>query len=158
MEKLYTVNKTRPEADCAKFRLKLKKVGKTTRPFSSVQFNSVVQSCLTLGDPMDCSMPGLPVHHQLPESTQTHVHWVGYAIQPSHPLLSPPLPALNLFQHQVFSNKSVLRISWPKYWSFSFSISPSSECSGLISSRIDWLDLLAVQRTVKSLLQYHWYS
>ena len=79
----------------------LKKVGKTTRPFRySVQFSSVAQLCMTLCDPMNCNMPGLPVHHQLPESTQTHVHRVGDAIQPSHPLLSPFPPALNLSQHQ----------------------------------------------------------
>ena len=95
-------------------------------------FSSVAQSCLTLCDPMDCSMQGLPVHHQLPEPTQTHVHWVGDAIQPSHPLSSPSPPAFNLAQNQVFSNGSVL-IRWPKYWSFSFSISPSNEYSGLIS-------------------------
>ena len=104
---------------------------------------------------MGCSIPGLPVHHQLPELAQTHVHRVGDAIQPSHPLSSPSLSAFNLSQHQGFSNDSVLHIRWPKYWSFSFSISPSSECSGLISFRIDWLDLLAVQGTLKSLLQHH---
>ena len=102
---------------------------------------------------MDYSMPGLPVHHQLPESTQTHVHPVGDAIQPSHPLSSPS-PAFNLSQRQGFSSESVLRIRWPKYWSFSFSISPSNEYSGLISFRMDWLDLLAVQGTLKSLLQH----
>ena len=100
-------------------------------------------------------MPGLPVHHQLPEFTQTHVHRVSDAIQPSHPLSSPSPPALNLSQHQVFSNESAHRIRWPKYWSFSFSISPSNEYSGLISFRMDWLDLLAVQVTLKSLLQCH---
>ena len=104
---------------------------------------------------MDCSMPGFPVHHQLPEPTQTHVHWVDDAIQPSHPLSSPSLPAFNLSQHQVFSNESILHIRWPEYWSFSFSISPSNEYSGLISFRIDWLDLLASQGTLKSLLQHH---
>ena len=85
----------------------------------SVQFSSVAQSCLTLCDPMNCSMPGLPVHHQLPEFTQTHVHWVGDAIQPSHPL--PPIPP----SIRVLSNESALRMRWPKYWSFSFSIIPS---------------------------------
>ena len=89
------------------------------------------------------------------EFTQTHVHWVGDAIQPSHPLSSPSPPAFNLSQHQVFSNESVLCIRWPKYWSFSFSISPSSEYSGLISFRMDWLDLLVAQGTLKSLLQHH---
>ena len=102
-----------------------------------------------------CSMPGFPVHHQLQEFTQTHVHWVGDAIQTSHPLSSPSLPAFNLSQHfWVFSNESVPHIRWPKYWSFSFSISPSNEYSGnMISFRMDRLDLLAVQRTLKSLLQ-----
>ena len=104
---------------------------------------------------MDCSTPGLPVHHQLPEFTQTHVHRVGDAIQPSHPLLSPSPPAFNLSSIRVFSNESVLCIRWPKYWSFSFNISPSSEYSGVISFRMDWLDLLAVQETLKSLLQHH---
>ena len=100
-------------------------------------------------------MPGLPVHHQLPEFTQTHVHQVGDAIQSSHPLSSPSPPALNLSQHRVFSNESILHIRWPKYWSFSFSISPSNEHPGQISFRMDWLDLLAVQGTLKSLLQHH---
>ena len=107
---------------------------------------------------MNCSTPGLPVHHQLPESTQTHVHRVGDAIQPSHPPLSPSPPALLLLLFpsiRVFSNESVLPIRWPKYWSFSFNISPSSEHPGLISFRMDWLDLLAVQGTLKSLL-LHW--
>ena len=104
---------------------------------------------------MDCCTPGLPVHHQLPEFTQIHVHWVSDAIQLSHPLSSPSPPTFNLSQHQVFSNESVLHITWPKYWSFSFSISPSNENSGLISFRMDWLDLLAVKGTLKSLLQHH---
>ena len=109
------------------------------------QFSSVAQSCLTLCNPMDCSTPGLPVHHQLPEFTQTHVHWVGDAIQPSHPLSSPSPPAFSLSQHQgFFSNESVLHIKWSNYWSFSFSISPSNEYLGLISYRMDWLDCLAV--------------
>ena len=99
-------------------------------------------------------MPGFPVHHQLLEPTQTHVHRVSDAIQLSHPhplLLLPSIfPSI-----RVFSNESVLRIRWPKYWSFSFSISPSNEYSGLMSFRIDWLDLLAVQGTLKSLLQHH---
>ena len=122
---------------------------------SSVQFSSVAQSCPTLCNPMNHSMPGLPVHHQLPEFTQTHVHRVSDAIQPSHPLLSllllPPIPP----SIRVFSNESTLRMRWPKCWSFSFSISPSSELPGLISFRMDWLDLLAVQGTLKSLLQHH---
>ena len=197
------------------------------------QFSSVAQSCPTLCDLIYCSMPGLPVHHQLPEFTQIQVHWVGDAIQPSH-LLSVPfsshlqsfpgsesfpvsqffasdqirsdqslsrvrlletpwiaarqaslsitnsrssprltsIESVMLSSHlilcrpllllppippsiRVFSNESTLRLRWPKYWSFSFSISPSSEYSGLISFRMDWLDLLAVQGTLKSLLQHH---
>ena len=104
---------------------------------------------------MDCSMPGLPVHHQLPEFTQTHVHWVSDAIQSSHPLSSPSPPTSLFPSIRVFSSESVLRIRWPKYWSFSFIISPSNEYSGLISFRMDWLDLLEVQGTLKSLLQHH---
>ena len=119
------------------------------------QFSSEAQLCPTLCDPMNCSMPGLPVHHQLPELAQIHVHRVGDAIQPSHPLSSPPSPAFNLSQHQVFSMESVLHIKWPKYWSFSFSISPSNEYSGLISFRIEWLDILIVEGTLKSLLKHH---
>ena len=103
---------------------------------------------------MDCSTPGFPVHHQLPELAQTHVHRVRDAIQPSHPLSSPSPPAFSLSWHQGFSNESVVHIRGPKYWSFSFSISPCSEYSGLNSLRIDWLDLLAVQGTLKSLLQH----
>ena len=126
-----------------------------THFWSSIQFSSVTQ-CPTLCHPMDCSMPGLSVHHQLPKLTQTHVHWVGDAIQPPHPLWSPSPPAFNLsISIRVFSNESVLCIRWPKYWSFSFSISPSNEYSGLISFRMDWLELLAVQGTLKSLLQHH---
>ena len=104
---------------------------------------------------MNCSMPGLSVHHQLPEFTQTHVYWVSDAIQPSHPLSSPSPPALNLPSIKVFSNESALRIRWPKYWSFSFNISSSNEHSGLISFRMDWLDLLVVQGTLRSLLLHH---
>ena len=104
---------------------------------------------------MDCSTPGLPVHHQLLEFTQTHVHRVGDDIQPCHSLSPPSPPAFNLSQHRAFSKKLVVCIRWPKYWSFSFNISPSNEYSGLISFRMDWLDLLAVQRTLKSLLQKH---
>jgi len=121
----------------------------------SVQFSSVTQSYPTLCDPKNHSTPGLPVHHQLPESTQTHAHWVNDAIQPSHPLPSPSPPSLNPSQHQSLCNESALRIRWPKYWSFSFNISPSNEHPGLISFRMDWLDLLAVQGTLKSLLQHH---
>ena len=119
------------------------------------QFSSVTQSCLTLCNPMNCSTPGLPVHHQLPEFTQTHVHRVGDAIQPSRPLPSPSPPDPNPSQHRVFSNESALRMRWSKYWSFSFSISPSNEHPGLVSFRMDWLELLAVQGTLKSLLQHH---
>ena len=115
---------------------------------SNLSFSSVAQSCPTLCDPMDCSMPSFPVHHQLLELAQTHVHWVGDAIQPSHPLSSPSPFAFNLRSIRVFSNESVLRVRWPKYWSFSFSISPSHEYSGLISFKMDWLDLLAVQGTL----------
>ena len=102
---------------------------------------------------MDCSMPGFPVHHQLMELTQTHVHRVSDAIQPSHPLSAPSL-MLSIFPSiRAFFNESFLHIRWPKYWSFS--ISPSNEYSGLISFRIEWFNLLSVQRTLKSLLQHH---
>ena len=122
---------------------------------SSVQFSSVALSCLTLCNPMGCSMPGFPIHHQPPELTQTRVHWVGDASNHlilCHPLLLPPsvFPSI-----RVFSNELVLHIRWPKYWSFSFSISLSNEYSGLISFRMDWLDFLAVQGTLKSLFQCH---
>ena len=122
---------------------------------SSVQFSSVAQSCPTLCNPMNRTMPGLPVHHKLPEFTQIHAHRVGDAIQPSHLLSSPSPPAPIPPSIRVFSNESTLRIRWPKYWSFSFSISPSNEHPGLISFRMDWLGLLAVQGTLKSLLQHH---
>ena len=105
-------------------------------------------------DPMDCSTPGFPVHHQLPELAQTHVHQVSDAIQPSHPLSSPFPPAFNLYQHQSLFRWSVLHISWPKYWSFSFSISPFNEYTGLVSFRVDWFYLFAVQETLESLLQH----
>ena len=124
-------------------------------PLSWFQFSSVAQSCPILWDPMDHSMPGFPVLHQLLEFTQIHVHRVDDAIQPSHPLSFLLLLPSIFPSIRVFSNNSALRIRWPKYWSFSFSISPSNEYSGLISFRMDWLDLLAVQRTLKSLLQYH---
>ena len=104
---------------------------------------------------MNHSTPDLPVHHQLLEFAQTHVHRVGDAIQPSYPLSSPYPSSFNLSKHQVFSNELALHIRWPEYWSFSFSISPSNECSGLISFRIDRLDLLAVQGTLKSFLHHH---
>ena len=104
---------------------------------------------------MDFSMPGLPVHHQLLRFTQTHVRWVGDAIQPSNPLLPPSTSAFSLSSIRVFRNESALCIRWPKYWSFNFNISPCKGYSGLISFRMDWLDLLAVQGTLKSLLQNH---
>ena len=121
----------------------------------SVQFSSVTQLVPTLCDPMNRSTPGLPVHHQLPEFTQTHVHQVRDAIQQSHPLSSPSPPAPITPRIRVFSNESTLRMRWPKYWSFSFSIIPSKEIPGLISFTMDWLDLLAIQGTLKSLLQHH---
>ena len=118
-------------------------------------FSSVTHSSLTPWDPMDCSTQGFPVHHQFPGLSQIHVHLVSDAIQSSHPLSFPSPPALNLSQHHGLLNESVLHIRWPKYWTFSFNISPSNEYSGLISFRMDWLDLLAAQRTLKSLLQHH---
>ena len=121
---------------------------------NSVQFSSVSQSCLTLCDSMNYSTTGLPVHHQLWEFTQTHVHRVSDAIQPSHPLLSPSPSAPNPSQHQESFPMSQL-FAWPKYWSFSFSIISSKEIPGLISFRMDWLDIFAVQGTLKSLLQHH---
>ena len=119
------------------------------------QFSSVAQSCLIFCNPMDCSMPGLPIHHQLLEFTQTHVHWVGDAIQSSHPLSSPFPPAFSLSQHQGLFQWVSSSHNWQKYWNFCFNISPSNEHSELISFRIDWLYLLAVQGTLKSLLQHH---
>ena len=120
-------------------------------PFSSVQSLNRVWLC----DPMDCSTSCFPIHHQLWELAEIHVHRVGDAIQPSHPLLSPSPPAPILPSIRVFSNESTLRMRWPKYWSFSFNISPSNEHPGLLSFRMDWMDLLAVQGTLKSLLQHH---
>ena len=122
---------------------------------ASFQCSSVAQSWLTLCNPLECSIPSFPVHHQVLELAQTYVCWVCDAIQPSHPLSSPShLPSI-IPNIRVFYNESVLCISWPKYWTFSFSISPSNEYSGLISFRIDWFVLLEVQRTLKSLLQHH---
>ena len=117
---------------------------------------SVGQSCPTLCNPVGCSTPGFPVLHRLPELAQTHVFWVGDAIQPLHPLL-PFLPLPSIFPSiRVFSNEPALRIRWPKYWSSSFSISPSSEYSGLISFlKLTGFDLLTVQGTLQSLLQDH---
>ena len=123
--------------------------------FISQSVSSLAQSCSTLCNPMNRSMPGLPLHHQLLEFTQTYVHQVSDAIQPSHPLSSPSPPAPNPPSIRVFSNESALHKRWPKCWSFSFSIIPSKEHPGLISFRMDWLDLLPVQGTLKSLLQHH---
>ena len=123
----------------------------------TVQFSPVqLLSHVWLFDPMDCSTPGLLIHHQLLKLSQTHVHWVSDAIQPSHPLSSPFLLPSIFLSIRDFSTESALHIRWPNYWSFSFSISPSSEYSGLNSFRIDWLDLLAVHRALKSLLQHHY--
>ena len=128
------------------------------RGFVVVQSLSCVRLFVTL-------WPGFPVLHHVREVAQTQVHRVSDAIQPSHPLSSPSPPAFNLPSIRVFSNETVLCIKWPKYWSFSFSVSPFNEYSGLISFRMDWLDLLAVQGTLKSLFQHHsskasilWYS
>ena len=118
---------------------------------SSVQLLSHVRLC----DPMDCNMPGLPVRPQLLELAHTHVHQVGDAIQPSHPRSSPSPTAPNPSSHQSLFHEPTLLMRWPKDWSFSFRISPSKEIPGLISFRMDWLDLLAVQGTLKSLLQHH---
>ena len=152
---------------------------KKTPQHHTVQFSSVTQSCPTLCDPMNHSTPGLPVHHQLPEFTQTHVHRVSDVIQPPHPLLSPSPPALNPSQHQglfkwvssppdveswliwkdpasgSFQMSQLSTSGGQNIWHFSFNISPSIEHPGLISFRMVWLDLLAVQRTLKSLLQHH---
>ena len=122
--------------------------------FSSIQFSSVAQSCLTLCIPMDCSMPVLLVHHQLPESTHTHVYWVGDAIHST--ISSSVVPTSSRLQTFPASGsfkwiESVFHIRRPKYWNFSFSMSPSNECSGMIFFRMDWLDLLAVQGRVKGL-------
>ena len=119
--------------------------------FSSVSHSSH----LTLCDPMDCSTPGFPVHHHLLELTQTHVHWISDAIQPSHPVSSPSPPTFNLSQHQGLFKWVSSSYQVAKVLDFSFSISPSSEYSELISLRMDWLDLLAVQGTFKSLLQHY---
>ena len=117
--------------------------------------SSVAQSFPNLCNPTNHSMPGLPVYHQFPEFTQTHVHRVGDAIQPSHPLVVPLLLLLPIPPSiRIFSNESTLLMRWPKYWSFSLSISPSNEHPGLISFRMDLLNLLAVQGTLKSLLQH----
>ena len=115
---------------------------------TTIQFSSVSQSCLTLCNPMNCSTPGLPVYHRLPESINSVMASNHLILR--HPLLLPPSIISSI---RVFSSESVLHIRWPKYWSFSFNISPSNENSGLISFRMDWLDLLAVQGSLKSLLK-----
>ena len=121
---------------------------------ATVQFSSATQLCPTLCNSVDCDTPGFTVHHHLPELAQIYFIQVGGVI---HLVLCHPVLLLPLIfpSNRVFSNESALGIRWPKYWSFSFSISPSNEYSGLISLRIDWFDLLAVQRTLKSLLQHH---
>ena len=121
----------------------------------SVQFSSVTQSCLTFCDPIDCSTTGLPVYHQLPGLLKLMP--IKLVMPSNHLILCRPLLLLSsIFPSiRVFSSESFLCIRWPKYWSFSFSISPSNEYSGLISLQIDWVDLLAVQGTLKSLLQHH---
>ena len=131
------------------------------RMLKEIQFSSVAQLCLTLCDPMNCSMPGLPVHHQLPEFTQTHVPRVSDAIQPSHPLLFPSSPALSLSQHQGLFQWVGSSDQVAKCWYFSFSISPWNEYSGLISFRIDWFDLLLSKglsgvREVPSIPSFLW--
>ena len=136
--------------------IKLSRDGRNILLFSSVQFSSVTQSCPTLCYLMDCSMPGLFVHHQLLEFTQTHVHWISDAFQPSYPLSFPPPPAFNLSQNQGMLNQffssggQSIGVS-----ALEFSFSPSNEYSGLISFRMDWFDLLAIQGTLKSFLQHH---
>ena len=115
------------------------------------EFSSLSQSCPTICSPTDCSLPGFPDHHQHPELVETYVHQVGDAVQPSEPLSSPSPPALNLSQNQGLFWWPALLIKWPKYWSFSFNISPSNDYLGLISFRMDWFDPLATQGTLKSL-------
>ena len=132
-----------------------RKIQGQCQSLSSVQFSSVAQSGPTFWDPMNRSTPGLPVHHHLSEFTQTRIHRVNDAIQPFHPLSSPLLLSPIPPSIRVFSNQSTLCMRWPKYWSFSFIISPSKEHLGLISFRMDCLDVLAVQGTLKSLLQHH---
>ena len=126
-----------------------------TNTLSSVQFSSVAQSCPTPCNPMNCSTPSFPVHHQLPEFLKFMS--IKLVMPSSHLILCRPLLLLPPISPsiRVFSNESTLCIRWPKYWSFSFSISPSNEHSGLISLRMDWFYLLAVQGTLKSLLQHH---
>ena len=128
--------------------------GKLLSSFSSVQFSLVAQSCLTC-DPKDCSTPGFPVYHQLPELAQTHVHWVGDAIQPSHPLSSPSLPAFNPSEHQGLFQGVSSSYQAAQVLGFQLHHQSFQWIFRLISFRIDWFDLLAVQGTLKSLLQHH---
>ena len=155
IEILFTIAKTRKQPICPSTDEWIKKLQCIYTMDYSVQFSSVTQSCLTLCDPMNCSTPGLPVHHQLLEFTQ---HTSIRSVMPSSHLilccplfLLPPIPP----SIRIFSNESTLCMRWPKYWSFSFSIIPSKEHPGPISFRMDWLDLLAVYGTLKSLLQHH---
>ena len=127
----------------------------TSRIQGASQFISVTQSCPTLCDPMDCSTPDFPVHHQLPEFAQPHVHRISDTIQPSHSLLSPSPPAFNPSQHQGLFKWISSSHQVAKDWSFSFSTKSFIEYSGLISFRIHWLDLLVVQGTLKSFLHHH---
>ena len=135
--------------------MKLKDIAPWKTSYDQPQFSSVAQSCLALRSPMDCSMPGFPVHHQLLGLLK--LISIELVIPPNHLILCYPfLLLLSIFPSiRVFSNQSVLWIRWPKYWSFSVSISPSNEYSGLISLRMDWLDFLTVQGILKSLLQHH---
>ena len=145
-----TIAKTWKQAKCPWRNNAQRKSGIYTQ--WNIRFSSVFQSCLTLCNLMDCGTPGFPVHHQLSELTQTHVHWIGDTIEPSHPLSTLLSPSSIFPCIRDFSNESVLLIRWPKYWSFSFSIGRSNEYSGLISFMIDWYDLLAIWGTLKSLL------
>ena len=134
-------------------------MAETKQYIKQLSFNLLLLlfSCSVMSDslhPNDCSTPGFPVLYRLSEFAQTHVHWV-MPSNPSHPLSSASPPAFNFSQHQVSSSESALRIRWPMYWSFSFSISPSDEYSRLISFRIDWFYLFAVQGTLRSFLQHH---
>ena len=138
-----------------KWQFKIKWSGWLNILWISPQFGPVAQLCLTLCNPMDCSMPGLPVHHQLPEFTQTHVYWVSDVIQPSHSLSSPSPPAFNLSQHQGLFQWAGSPHQMAKVLEFQFQHQSSNEHPGLISFRMDWLDLLAVQETLKGLLQHH---
>ena len=138
-----------------RFSSSLKKKKNTKNFTNNIQFSLVAQSCPTLWDPKDCSTPGLPVHHQLPKFTQTHVHWVGDAIQPSHALSSPSPPTFNIVQHQGLFHWVGSSHQVAKVLEFQFQHQSFNEYSGLILFRMDWVDLLAIQGTLKSLLQHH---